>query len=88
MVIAEPRQGHHTADIRCMRAADERAHGGNLVIAVAEHPTIIITRACVVIGIDQSPMPEQRICLGESEAVIIQPAFVHAQAVGNSKRMT
>ena len=31
-------------------------------------------------------MPEQRICLGESETVIIQPAFVHTQAVSNSKR--
>ncbi|MBQ7648611.1 MAG: hypothetical protein IJS92_06010 [Paludibacteraceae bacterium] len=88
MVVGEPRQGHDALHIRCMRAADERAHGRYLVATAAKHPTIIITRACVVIGIDQSPMPEQRICLGKSEAVVIQPAFVHTQAVRNSKRMT
>ncbi len=33
-------------------------------------------------------MPEQRICLGESEAIIIQPAFVHTQAVGHIKSQT
>ena len=64
-----------------MGAGDECTHGRYLVATAAKHATIIITRACVIIGIDESPMPEQRICLGESEAVVIQPAFVHTQTV-------
>ena len=61
MVIAEPWQRNDTLHIRSMHAIDECTHGRYLVIAVAEHLTIIITRACVVIRIDQSPMPECRI---------------------------
>ena len=33
-------------------------------------------------------MPEQRICPGESETVVIQPAFVHTQAVRHIKSLT
>jgi hypothetical protein len=84
MVIAEPRKPYYATDIRSMTSCNERLHGCYLIVVLAEQVTIIITRACVVIGIDESPMPEQRICLGESETVIIQPAFVHTQAVGNS----
>ncbi len=88
MIIAEPRKPYYATDIRGMTSCNERLHSGYLVATAAEHTTIIITRACVIVRIDKSPMPEQRICLGESEAVVIQPAFVQAQAVRDIKRIT
>ena len=81
MVIAEPWQRNDTLHIRSMHAIDECTYGRYLVIAVAEHPTIIITRACVVIRIDQSPMPECRISFCQCEAVVVGCSFVHAQAI-------
>ena len=88
MIIAEPEQRYDAVEIRRMGAGDECTHGRYLVATAAKHATIIITRACVVVRIDESPMPEQRICLGESETIVIQPAFVHTQAVRDIKRMT
>ncbi len=88
MIIAEPRKPYYATDIRSMTSCNERLHGCYLIVELAEQVTIIITRACVIIGIDQSPMPEQRICLGESKTVVIQPAFVHTQAVGHIKSLT
>ena len=81
MIIAEPEQRYDAVEIRRMSADDECAHGRYLVATAAKHATIIIARACIVIGIDQSPMPKQRICLGESEAVVTGCSFVHAQAI-------
>ena len=88
MIIAEPRKPYNATDIRGMTSCNERLHGCYLIVVLAEQVTIIITRASVVVRIDESPMPEQRICLGESEAVVIQPAFVHTQAVGDIKSLT
>ncbi|MBO6074037.1 MAG: hypothetical protein J6P74_02735 [Paludibacteraceae bacterium] len=81
MIFVEPRNRNDTLYVWSMCAADERTHGGYLVITVSEHPTIIITRACVVNGIDESPMPECRICFCQCEAVVTGCSFVHAQAI-------
>gem|GEM_PF-4116506 len=84
MVIAEPGERDDALDIRRMGAGDERAHGGNLVAMLTEHVTIVITRACVIIGIDEPPAAKCGIRISKSKTIIIRHTMVHTQTVSRS----
>ena len=87
MVIVEPGERDDALDVWRMGAGDERLHRGYLVTMLTEQVTIIITRACVIIRIDEPPPAERCVCFCESQAVVIQPALVHAHAVRHDKRL-
>ncbi|MBO4577919.1 MAG: hypothetical protein J5688_04350 [Paludibacteraceae bacterium] len=87
VVIVEPGERDDALDIRRMGAGYERLHGGYLIAALTEQVTVIITRACVIIRIDIPPLARRDVSLRQREAVVIQPALVHAHAVRRGKRL-